>query len=79
MEVGQIRSSNVASCPRDLTQDHRSVRIGCNVIEIRELCLRGEEEGVAELGRFGRGTVDLTEVDFGGKVLGSGEEDGRFL
>lgn len=78
MEVGQVRSSNVTSCPRDLTQVHSSVRVGCNVIEIGELCLRGEEEGVAELGRFGGGTVDLTEVDFG-EALRSSEEDGRFL
>lgn len=81
MELDKIRCSNISS-PWDLTQINGSVRIGYNVVEIGELRLRGEEEGVAELGGSGGGTVDFTEVDFGGrasKVFGSGEENSCFL
>lgn len=38
------------------------------MVEIGELCLGGEEESVAELDGLGGGTVDLTEVDFGGRA-----------
>lgn len=78
MELDQIRCSNVSS-PRDLTQINRSVRIGYNVVEIGELRLRCEEEGVAERGGLGGGTVDFAEVDFGGRVLRGGEENSCFL
>lgn len=47
-----------------------------------ELRLGGKEEGVAELDRLRRGTVDLAEIDLGnraGEVLGDCEADGRFL